>query len=100
MRLRNVERPSVTADLTCAASAAGNADHNKAAVPVTSGVAALVPLEVTGWPSRPRLVMASPGAITPRWPIELLRLVVLIGRPSSSHAATAMTHGCWVMAEP
>src|SRR5437879_2140798 len=99
MPLRGVERVSVTADLTCAASVLGKADHNNATVPVTRGVAALVPLEVTGPPPKPRLVIAFPGAITPRRLIELPRLVVLIGRPSSSHAATAMTHGCRVMAE-
>ena len=33
--------------------------------PVTKGTATLVPLSVSDWPSEPRLVMPSPGALKP-----------------------------------
>ena len=60
----------VTAYWTSAADAAGKADHSNAIAPVTNGVAALVPLNVNGEPWEPRLVMSSPGAISPRLPSE------------------------------
>jgi hypothetical protein len=69
--VRRVVYVWVTANLTSAAVAVGNSDHNSAIAPVTNGVAALVPPKVSGLPSAPRLVMASPGALRPRLPIEL-----------------------------
>jgi hypothetical protein len=57
-----------------AADERGNVDQINATAPVTNGVAALVPLRVTGWPSISRLVIRSPGALSPDLPIDLPRL--------------------------
>jgi len=73
----------VIADLTSAAVAAGNSDQVSARVPVTNGVAALVPPIVNG-PLTPRLVTDSPGAPSPHRPIEAPRLDIPIGRPATS----------------
>ena len=81
------------ASLICAAVAAGNSDHTNAIAPVTKGTATLVPPNVTDWPSEPRLVMPSPGALNPPLPMELPRFDNFIGLPARSQAATGMTHG-------
>jgi hypothetical protein len=52
------------------AVATENIDCNSAIVPVTNGAAALVPLKIGELPLAPRLVMPSPGAASPRRPIE------------------------------
>jgi hypothetical protein len=62
-----------TAYLISVGVALGNADHKRAIVPVTKGAAALVPPNVSDWPSEPRLVISSPGALSPRLPAELAR---------------------------
>ena len=69
--VRRGEEAWVTACRTSVAVALGNSDHNSAIAPVTKGAATLVPLHVSGWPSAPRLVTASPGALRPRLPIAL-----------------------------
>ena len=80
--VRRDSRPAcVMASLTCAAVALGNSDHNKAMAPVTKGAAALVPAKVPGLPSVPRLVMFSPGAASPRRPMELPRFDSAVGLP-------------------
>ena len=68
--------------------------------PVTKGAAALVPPEVTGFPSIPRLVTASPGAMSPRRAIELPRFDARNGLPARSQATTGTTEACCVIAEP
>jgi len=60
----------VTASLIWAALAPGNSDQSSAITPVTKGAAALVPPNICGLPFVPRLVMFSPGALSPRLPIE------------------------------
>ena len=60
----------VTASLIWAAVAPGNSDQSSAIAPVTKGAAALVPPNVCGLPFVPRLVTFSPGALSPRLPIE------------------------------
>jgi hypothetical protein len=53
-------------DSTAAFSAplvVGNCDQTKAIAPVTKGAAALVPPNVSGSPSLPRLLICSPGAL-------------------------------------
>ncbi len=71
----------VTAIFTCAAVVLGNSDHSSAIAPVTKGAATLVPPNVCGLPFVPRLVMFSPGALSPRLPIELPRFDSLSGLP-------------------
>src|SRR5262249_51184936 len=71
----------VTANLISAAVADGNSDRSRATVPVKNGVATLVPPSVSGLPSAPRLAIASPGASSPRLPIELPRFDSPVGRP-------------------
>jgi hypothetical protein len=61
----------IKANLTSAAFAPGTSDHKSATAPVTKGAATLVPPSVSGFPSAPRLVMPSPGALSPRLPMEL-----------------------------
>src|SRR3954447_10408357 len=78
----------VTADLTSAAVEPGNTDHSNATVPVTKGTAKLVPLSVRASPSCPRLVMRSPGALSPRLAIEPARLDARSGLPSRPQAVT------------
>src|SRR5215467_6611452 len=90
----------VVAVFAWATVASGNIERSSASVPVTNGVAALVPPEVNGFPSGPRLVTASPGAIRPRRAIELPRLDTASGRPARSQATTGMTQGWRVIAEP
>src|SRR5262245_34611396 len=90
----------VTAVLIVAALLLRKMDQISAMAPVTNGVAALVPLEVIVPPSESRLVIASPGAMRPRRPIALPRLVMPSGLPRASHAATGITHGWRVIAEP
>ena len=80
--------------------ASGKIDRSSASVPVTNGVAALVPPPVSDCPLLPRLVMASPGAIRPRRAIEAPRLDTASGLPAQSQATTGMTHGWRVIAEP
>lgn len=63
----------MSASFTEAAVAFGNIDSNNAIVPVTNGAAALVPPKVGGWPLIATLVMPSPGALSPRRPIEFPR---------------------------
>ena len=70
-----------TAALIWAALAPGNSDQSNAIVPVTKGAAALVPLNVLGSPFGPRLVMFSPGAPSPRLPIEPPRFDSASGFP-------------------
>jgi hypothetical protein len=69
-----VDRPStcarVKAIFNSAAVAFGNIDFNNAMAPVTNGAAALVPPNVGDLALVPRLVMPSPGALSPRRPIE------------------------------
>src|SRR6266542_1499574 len=88
-----------TADRTSPPFAAGNSDHKSATAPATKGAAALVPLNVSGFPSAPRLVMSSLGARRPRLPMERARFDWLIGLPRRSHATTGRTHGWRVIAE-
>src|SRR5262245_46968366 len=90
----------VVADFAWAVLASGKIDRSSASVPVTKGVAALVPLEVNGCPLAPRLVTASPGAIKPRREIELPRLDTASGLPVISQATTGTTQGWRVIAEP
>src|SRR5262245_59169686 len=90
----------LVANFAWAALASGNIDRSRASVPVTKGVAALVPPEVNGCPLGPRLVTASPGAIRPRRAIELPRLDTASGLPARSQATTGMTQGWRVIAEP
>lgn len=87
----------VIANFTCTEVALGNADHSNAIVPLTKGVATLVPPIVAGLPSVPRLVMDAPGARSPRLPTELPKFDSLIGLPCASQATTGMTHGCRVI---
>src|SRR5215472_5153876 len=97
-----VRRPTlvrVTASRISAGPASEKADHNNAMVPVTKGVAALVPPNVSGVPLTPRLVISFPGALRPRLPIEAPRFDWLIGLPRRSHATTGTTPGSRVMAE-
>ncbi len=89
----------VTASFISTAVADGNTDHNSAIAPVTKGAAILVPPRVSGFPSAPRLVIASPGAHRPRLPTELPRLERLIGLPWRSQATTGITHGWRVIGE-
>ncbi len=85
--VRRGGRPAcVTANLIWAALAPGNSDQSKAMAPVTNGAAALVPEEVWGLPSVPRLTMFSPGAVTPQRPMELPRFDSAVGRPCRSQA--------------
>src|SRR5258708_3545236 len=71
----------ITANLIWAAVALGNSDQSSAIVPVTNGAAALVPPNIAGLPSVPRLVIFSPGAASPRLPIELPRFDSVVGLP-------------------
>jgi hypothetical protein len=71
----------VAADLMLAAVAAGNSDQISATEPVTKAVATLVPPIVSGSSVALRLVISSPGAPSPRLPIEAPRLDRPIGRP-------------------
>jgi hypothetical protein len=89
----------VTADFTSAVLASGNIDQSNAMTPVTNGAAALVPLEMIGCPLAPRLVMPSPGAMSPRRAIELPTFDAAIGRPLPSQATTGITPGWRVIAE-
>ena len=59
-----------TAIFSSAAVAFGNIDFSNAMAPVTNGAAALVPPNVGDLSLAPRLVMPSPGALSPRRPIE------------------------------
>ena len=93
MEARRGEDAWEMASLICAAVAARNSDHNSAIAPVTKGTATLVPPSVSGCPSALKLVMALPGAVKPRLPIELPRFDSFIGLPRRSHATTGMTHG-------
>lgn len=61
----------VTATFICAGLASRNSDQSSATVPVTKGADVLVPPDVCGFPFVPRLVMFSPGALSPHLPIEL-----------------------------
>src|SRR5690349_17897880 len=63
----------VIASFTAAALAFGNIDSNNAIAPVTNGAAALVPPKAGDWPLIARLVILSPGALSPWRPIELPR---------------------------
>jgi hypothetical protein len=65
MALRRRAVACVIADLTSAALASGNSDHNRATAPVTKGVATLVPPIVTASAIVPRLVIASSGCPQP-----------------------------------
>ena len=89
----------VTARLTWAAVAPGNSDQSSAIAPVTKGAAALVPPNGCGLPFVPRLVTFSPGALSPRLPIELPKFDSLSGLPCILQAATGITHEWLVMAE-
>ena len=71
----------VTASLMLAALALGNWDHSSAIVPVTKGAAALVPPNFCTLPFGPRLVMFSPGALSPCIPIDRARFDSLSGLP-------------------
>src|SRR6185369_10921814 len=81
---------SITAALMRAAPASGYSDQSSAIAPVTNGAAALVPPMVYGLPSVPRLVTFSPGALTPRRPMEQPRLESPSGRPCRLQAATGI----------
>lgn len=69
--VRRVRDAVVIASLTAAAVAFGNTDSNNAMAPVTKGAATLVPLTDGGWPLPAKLVIPSPGALSPRRPMEL-----------------------------
>ena len=92
--------PPARASLICAAVMLGYSDHNSAAAPVTNGQAALVPEKRAGAPSELTLSKSWPGAASPRWPIEALKLQSLAARPARSIETTGITHGCLVMHEP
>src|SRR4051794_28123472 len=79
--LRRLARDVTRASLTSMAVAPGNTDHSRAAAPVTNGAATLVPDDVTDVPSGARLATPSPGAPTPRLPIERPRFDCDSGRP-------------------
>src|SRR5215468_6973825 len=89
----------VTATLIWTALASGNSDQSSAIAPVTKGAAALVPPNVRGLPSVPRLVTLSPGALSPRLPIDPPKFDWLTGQPWRSQAATGITHQWLVMVE-
>src|SRR5262245_65985094 len=89
-----------TAARISAADAPGNSDHNSAMAPVTNGAATLVPPRVSGGPCAPRLVIATPGALRPRWPIDRPRFEEPTGRASTPQAATGITQGIRVITEP
>ncbi len=93
MVLRSRFADCVTANLIRAAVALGNSDQSNAIAPVTNGAAALVPLNVTGFPSGPRLTMFSPGAASPYLPMELPRFDSAVGLPCESHPTTEITQG-------
>jgi hypothetical protein len=63
----------MTAVLISEAVALKKIERNSAIVPVTKGVAALVPLNVADLSSGARLLIASPHARNPRRPIEPAR---------------------------
>ena len=63
----------VMASFTAATVAFGNVDSSNAMAPVTNGAAALVPPNVGALPFTLKLVIPSPGALSPRRPIELPR---------------------------
>ena len=90
----------VIAILTCAVVAAGKSDQSKAMVPVTNGVAALVPVSMCDEFPAPRLTISSPGAPSPFLPIEAPMLDRFNGRPCWLYAATGMTAGCCVSVLP
>src|SRR5262249_11356321 len=92
-------RRGVAVPTRAAPPAEGNSDQSSAAAPVTNGTATLVPIRAQGEPTAARLVTASPGARSPRVPIERPRSVRPVGRPSSLQAATGMTHGWAVSAD-
>lgn len=71
--VRLVPEVVVSASFTDAAVALGKVDTNNAIAPVTNGAAALVPPKAGGWPLTPKLVMPSPGALSPRRPMEFPR---------------------------
>jgi hypothetical protein len=77
---RRVPSAYKTAYFKAEAVAVGNIDHNNAKVPVTNGAAALVPPKEAAWPSEPKLVMFSAGALMPQRPVERPKFDALIGR--------------------
>src|SRR5262249_39052845 len=77
--------------LIASAGAEGNSDHNSAMVPVTNGVATLVPSTNMACPCEPRLVIPTPGAARTRAPMDEPRFEDPHGRPSRSHAVTGIT---------
>src|SRR5262249_2429319 len=83
----------VVADFAWAALAPGKIERSNASVPVTNGVAALVPPPVNDFPSTPRLVTASPGALRPRRAIQLPTCDTAGGLPAKSQATTGMANG-------
>src|SRR5271155_2580972 len=89
----------ITANLISAALAPGNSDQRSAIAPVTKGAAALVPPKVFAFPSIPRLVIFSPGALSPHLPMDFPKFDSLSGLPSRLQATTGITHECRVMAE-
>lgn len=78
----------------------GYSDQRRAAAPVTNGQAALVPEKLVGIPSGLRLVTSCPGAPSPLWPIDELRLESSTGRPARFIEMIGFTHGSFVMHEP
>ena len=83
----------VKACLMSATGADGMIDHSKAAVPVTKGAAAEVPLKRRVPPPAARLCTSSPGADKPRRPIDGPKFDKLAIRPPLPQAATGSTAG-------
>ena len=71
--VRLVPEAIVIASFTAAAVAVSKSDSNNAIAPVTNGAAALVPPKVGGLSFTLKLVTPSPGALSPRRPMELPR---------------------------
>ena len=70
-----------------------NMDQSNAMVPLTNGVAKLVPLNCLNPPPAATLVIFVPGAINPFFAIDGLIFDEGSGFPSLSHETTGITHG-------
>jgi hypothetical protein len=69
-----------------------NTDQRSARDPVTKGAAILVPVICMYPPPELVLVILTPGAISPRIPIDGPKFDIRSSTPYSLHAATGMIH--------
>ena len=92
--------PPARASLIRAADMFGYSDQRRAAAPLTKGQAALVPEKRVGQPLELRLTTFWPGAASPRWPMDALKLDSCVGRPLWSIDTTGITQGFIVMHDP